>query len=77
MTAPVLETNADDALSEKIAMTAPVLIHAGGGDNEGDNRVMQFVMPSKYTSLDELPKPKDPRVVLRELPERFMAVKQF
>ena len=59
MTAPVTMEPA----SEKIAMTAPVAM-----EPEGTRWRMHFVMPANYT-LATLPKPKDPRITLREVPE--------
>jgi hypothetical protein len=67
MTAPV----AMEPTAEKIAMTAPVTTEASG------NRYrMHFVMPSQYT-MATLPKPKDERVKLREVPAHRMAVVKF
>ncbi len=63
MTAPVAQ-----AKSEKIAMTAPVSL------SENDQGfLVQFAMPSKFT-MESLPKPKDDRVILREIPTRKVAV---
>jgi SOUL heme-binding protein len=67
MTAPVTV----EAAPEKIAMTAPVTTEA-----EGSRFRMHFVMPSTFT-LATLPKPKDDRVKLREIPARTMAVVKF
>lgn len=66
MTAPVV-MNAPP-VSEKIAMTAPVVMGAG---------TMSFVMPGKYKSLADLPKPKDARVFLVEVPGRTVAALRF
>lgn len=70
MTAPVLVT------PEPIAMTAPVLVSPGA---EGQaTHTMAFVLPaSKYSSIADAPKPLDPRVTLRQLPERMQAVRTF
>ena len=68
MTAPVTM----EAASEKIAMTAPVTVEAGA--TEGYR--MHFVMPSAYT-LETLPRPRDDRVRLREIPAQRMAVVRF
>ena len=38
---------------------------------------MSFSMPSKYKSLDELPKPKDARIALNVVPAKLVAVVQF
>lgn len=64
MTAPV--TQQPD--SEKIAMTAPV-----NQIKEMAGYLVQFTMPKKYT-LDTLPLPNDPRVKIRQLPPRRVAV---
>jgi hypothetical protein len=63
MTAPVSQ----DAGSEKIAMTAPVSQEQKGGQWR-----IAFVMPSEYT-MDTLPQPVDPKVILRQAPARRMA----
>ena len=58
MTAPVTQ----QPTSEKIAMTAPVT-----QQKSADKFAVSFVMPSKYT-METLPKPLDPNVVLRQVP---------
>jgi hypothetical protein len=68
MTTPVLETKS----SEKIAMTTPVLETKG----EGENRVIAFVLPSEYT-LETLPKPNNPKVVIKSVASRKVAVLSF
>jgi hypothetical protein len=85
MTAPVLTTQAE---SEKIAMTAPVLTTQGESEKiamtspvvtsaESGTVKMAFILPSKYTSLDQLPTPNNPRVKLTEVPGATYAVHQF
>jgi hypothetical protein len=69
MTSPVIM----DAKSEKIAMTAPVVM----GRDLGGAGMMAFVLPSKYKTLEDLPKPKDPRVTLRILDGRHVAALRF
>ena len=66
MTTPVIM--AAPPAAEKIAMTAPVVTGEG---------TMSFVMPGQYKSLADLPKPKDPRVVLVERPARTVAALRF
>mgnify|MGYP001823726535 CR=1 FL=1 len=66
MTAPVAQRE-----SEKIAMTAPVAQRAEGGD-----WVVSFMMPAQYT-MASIPKPTDPRVVIREIPAHRMAVIRY
>lgn len=67
MTAPVTM----EATPVKIAMTAPVTT-----EPEGNRYRMHFVMPSQYT-MATLPRPKDDRVKLREVPAKTMAVVRF
>lgn len=67
MTAPVTM----EPKSEKISMTAPVSME----QTSGQWRV-QFVMPSQHT-LDTLPKPNNPAVVLRVVPTSNYAVIRF
>lgn len=66
MTAP-----ATNKLSEKMAMTAPVL-----QEHDVDKWKVRFVMPKKY-SLETLPKPNSKDVVLISLPARRFAVIRF
>lgn len=66
MTAPV-----STAEGEPIAMTLPV-----AESPAGDNLTVSFSMPKSYT-LETIPKPKNPDVVLRMIPERAMAVHRF
>lgn len=69
MTAPVTQTPEKGA---SIAMTAPVTQVA-----KGTNRwVVQFVMPEEYT-MKTLPKPKDDRITITQLPEKRTAVIRF
>jgi hypothetical protein len=63
MTTPVSQ----DAGSEKIAMTAPVSQEQKGGQWR-----IAFVMPAEYT-MDTLPQPVDPKVILRQTPARRVA----
>lgn len=67
MTAPVTV----EPRSEKIAMTAPVTVQPAANKWR-----VHFVMPSRYT-LQTLPTPNNPQVMLRELPARNMAVITF
>lgn len=66
MTAPVMQQS-----GEKIAMTAPVTRQ--GGDS---GWVVRFVMPAEY-SLDTLPRPNNPDVVLEEIAGKRFAVIRF
>jgi hypothetical protein len=66
MTAPVIQQP-----SEKIAMTAPVTQQ--GGEELWSVR---FVMPSDYT-MQTLPKPNNPDVILKEIVGKRFAVIRF
>lgn len=72
MTAPVITKSS----SEKIAMTAPVVTKSGG---EGERKMvtMQFILPEKYRTAEDAPKPVDERVVIREERERKYGVVGF
>jgi len=67
MTAPVTQ----EGKSEKIAMTAPVTQEMA--DNQWR---ITFMMPSEY-SLDDLPKPLDTRVTLKQEPGRLVAALKY
>ena len=70
MTAPVEATPAGG--SEKMAMTAPVT----ATDAEDGMTTFAFVMERKYTA-ESLPAPNDPRIRIRKMPERTMAVRRY
>ncbi|WP_197711960.1 SOUL family heme-binding protein [Polynucleobacter necessarius] len=67
MTAPV----AVEQQSAKIAMTAPVSIESNSGQ-----WIVSFVMPAEYT-IESLPKPLNPKVQIRQIPQVRRAVFQF
>jgi hypothetical protein len=73
MTAPVITEPAAAEKSEKIAMTAPVITE----QQTAGNMQMSFVLPSQYTSLQQLPEPNNPRVQLIQVPESTYAAVQF
>lgn len=68
MTIPVAHQGAE---SEKIDMTSPV-----GQQAAGESWAVSFMMPASY-SLETLPKPKDPKVTLRQVPARHMAAIRY
>jgi hypothetical protein len=68
MTAPV---SASRASGEKIAMTAPVT-----AARTGDDYVVSFTMPSGY-SMEDLPLPNNPRVILESVGPHVVAVVKF
>ena len=75
MTAPVTI----EPVSKKIEMTAPVTISPSEDDlnftNSGQWRV-NFVMPSQY-KLSTIPKPNNPQVILKEIPEKYFVVYKY
>jgi hypothetical protein len=77
MTAPVSQTpvaaNAEKG-GTRIPMTAPVKQQAA--DAASETYRISFVMPSRFT-LDTVPRPKDPRIALREEPGRLLAVLRY
>jgi hypothetical protein len=72
MTVPVQSRPAAEGVS--MAMTTPVT--SVGDDRKTGRYTYSFVMESKYT-LDTLPVPNDPRVRIRELPARTIAVRRY
>jgi effector-binding domain-containing protein len=58
---------------QSIAMTAPVAMRPSAG---GGRSVMTFSMPAGM-SVKTLPRPKDPRVALKELPAQQVAAVRF
>ncbi len=67
MTSPVGQT----AANQKIAMTSPV-----GQKQENGKWVVSFMMPASFT-LQTIPQPNDPTVVLRQVPARYMAAVRY
>lgn len=67
MTAPVSQSPKGD----KIAMTAPV-----GQQRSSGKWAVSFMMPSSY-SMDTLPVPNDPTIMLRKVPARRLAAIRY
>jgi hypothetical protein len=67
MTSPV----AQEKRPEKIAMTSPV-----GQRAATEGWAVSFMMPASYT-MDTIPSPTDPQVVIREIPAYRAAVIQY
>ncbi len=67
MTAPVSQ----QAAGERIAMTAPVSQSPAAA-----GYAVSFVVPSSYTP-ETVPQPSDPRVAIRQVPGRTVAVLRF
>jgi hypothetical protein len=72
MTAPV-ESRVDEE-GTKMAMTAPVL--STDAEEGGESYRYAFVMERKYT-LESVPKPRDERITLRQIPARTVAVRRY
>lgn len=73
MTAPVVTQAKSSAPGEKIAMTAPVVTKGGEGNMVG----MQFILPDKFKRAEDVPKPLDERVVIKEEGEKKYGVVKF
>jgi len=67
MTSPVTQ----EAVSEKIDMTSPV-----GQQLKDGKWAVSFMMPSSYT-LDTLPVPTNPSVILRQVPAQYIAAIRY
>lgn len=61
-----------NSLKARIEMTAPVTQQFVGNGQY----LVQFFMPKEWT-LESLPKPNDPRVNIRKLPERRVFVERY
>lgn len=69
MTTPVIQSR-----SERIAMTSPVTQSRTEAD--GETWRVAFIMPGSWT-LETLPRPNDPSVIVREQPARRLAAIRF
>lgn len=92
MTAPVVKQQEEEKAGSgtPIAMTAPV-VKAAATTNNDDNaanssspsssstttRIMQFILPAEYTSMDQIPKPKNPSVTIQQIPPAVGAVYRY
>lgn len=73
MTAPVvMDTVKQESKGTVIDMTAPVVM--GEKDSK---QIMQFILPSSYNSLAEVPKPTNANVKVKELPPAVGAVYRY
>jgi hypothetical protein len=84
MTAPVTASRS----GTKIAMTAPVTAERDRNEQLetaqplctmhcAGEYIVRFTMPSRFVSVDELPRPNDRRVSLDEVPAHLAAVARF
>lgn len=75
MTSPVVTQAVRAApASTTVAMTSPVLtseVAGSGGADGGAAHRIAFIMPSRYSRLEELPRPTNPLVRLAALPSRL------
>jgi hypothetical protein len=69
MTAPVVTNK----VPEKIAMTTPVVT----SNDQTEASFMQFILPFEYKQLNDVPKPTDERVSIRQIPSKVVAVNRF
>ena len=78
MTAPVLVTKEEEKKEYDTASSVD-LVKEGQTEAEEKSSLMtmQFVLPSKYRSLGQVPRPIDPRVRVREVPPRKYGVVTF
>lgn len=90
MTAPVVkqqqqqQSSSSTGKNEKgtegtpIKMTAPVVKGAATSSTTSkDERIMQFILPAEYKSLDEIPTPTDPSVTIETVPPATGAVHRY
>ncbi|MGQ9659427.1 MAG: SOUL family heme-binding protein [Thermochromatium sp.] len=70
MTAPVSQRPA----GTRLEMTAPVIQRPA--ESDPDRYIISFVMPKRFT-LETLPRPNNPRIVLREEPARRVAARRY
>jgi hypothetical protein len=69
MTAPVVK----ETKPMSIAMTAPVV-----KSQESDERkVMQFYLPAEYDDLSKIPRPTNPKVLIKKIPISIGAVHRY
>lgn len=67
LTAPIVKKK-----PTKIAMTAPVAVTC-----RDNSKIMMFIMPQQYKSLDSIPKPTNPDVRIRAIPAATGAVYRY
>lgn len=73
MTAPVNQRPVETK-GLRLEMTAPVTQRPEGATP--DTYIISFVMPTRFT-LETLPRPNNPRIVLREEPARRIAARRY
>lgn len=77
MTAPVIKQQQEQG-GTPIAMTAPVIKKTSSDANTtGDERIMQFILPDQYTSLEQIPQPTNMAVTIQTIPPAMGAVHRY
>lgn len=71
MTTPVVMANSEP---EPVAMTTPVVMNDA---KDGQYETMQFILPKKYTKVEEAPVPNSDKVKLVSVPGKMVAAKSF
>lgn len=61
-------TKPQNISNESIAMTSPVV---------NTNNKMQFILPSKYKTINDVPKPTNKNITIIQRPKQLFAIKQF
>lgn len=79
MTAPVIKQQQEEKSGgTPIAMTAPVIKAAAGTTSTStDARVMQFILPDQYTSLEQIPQPTNSAVTIQTIPPAVGAIHRY
>jgi hypothetical protein len=76
MTAPVIKEGQGSGKPVPIAMTAPVII-SGDASPSSSEKIMEFILPAEYDSMEKIPVPTNPQVTIRELPSATGAVHRY
>eukprot|EP01083_Nonionella_stella_P072086 194133_1 len=77
MTAPVVTDSGAKGSGEKIAMTAPVVTSDSDSKSSEGMKKMQFILPEEYDDISKIPKPTNPKVIVKEVPAATGAVHTF
>ena len=77
MTAPAVKADGNDKKGTPISMTAPVVKTAASTNDQPQHRVMQFILPAEYTSVEQIPKPTNPAVTIQTIPSSMGAVHRY
>lgn len=76
MTTPVAISSSGGGT--KISMTTPVVMESTASSSSSSaKKIMQFMLPEEYDSINKVPKPTDSRVLVKKLPPAVGAVHTF